>query len=42
MISYMATLLKVRLAKEVGTVPSTVTLREISALQGVAVKSLDQ
>lgn len=39
LINHMATLLKVRLAKEVGTVSSTITLGEISALQGVAAKS---
>ena len=34
----MVTLLRVKLAKEVGTVPNTITLDETSALQGVAAK----
>lgn len=35
----MATLLKVKLAKEVETVPSTITLGEISSFQEIAAES---
>ena len=37
----MATLLKFRVTKEVGTAPHTVTLGEVSVLQRVASGSID-